>query len=110
MDIVLDNITLSSTPVDVFQNYPALRGRGTICHTLYFQVNKNNTGDVYIGRKNMNITTEVGVISVLRPPTANGLPDMSMELCGSPNPYLLDDYFVAGSVAGDKVRVTAQVF
>jgi hypothetical protein len=78
-------------------------------HNLYFQVYKNNTGDVYIGKKNMNISTEIGIIGVIRPPTANGLPDLTMEIAGSPNPYLLNEYYVAGSVTGDKVRVMAQI-
>ena len=109
MDIVLDLINLSPTPVDLFQNFPALRGKHLPVHNLYFQVHKNNTGDVYIGKKNMNITTEVGIVGVIRPPTSNGLPDLTMEMAGVPNPYILDEYFVAGSVTGDKVRVTAQI-
>ena len=86
-----------------------MRAMNLIVHNLYFQVHKDNTGDVYIGKKNMNLTTEIGIIGSIRPPTANGLPDLTMEIVGAPNPYLLNEYFVAGSVLGDKVRVTAQV-
>src|SRR3972149_2472007 len=96
------------TPLDILQNRPDLRGKGTLANSLYYQVHKDNTGDVYIGKAGLNRAAETNIITVLRPPTANFLTDNWMEVTNQPNPYLLDEIFIDVDVPGDSVRVTAQ--
>lgn len=111
MFIVLGTISgTPGTPVDLFQNRPDLRGRGQPVNSVYFQVGENNTQDVYIGQQNLNVGGDVGIISILRPPTANMLTELTMEVTNQPNPYVLDEFRVDFAHDGDVVRVTAQVY
>lgn len=96
--------------MDLFQNRTDLRGRGQQVNSMYFQVGVNNTQDVYIGLQTLNVATDTGIIAILRPPTANGLTEVSMEITNQPNPYNLDDFRIDVDNTGDTVRVTAQVF
>ena len=110
------NITLGliaptpGTPLDILQNRPDLRGKGILANSVYFQVHKNNVGDVYIGKQGLNKVADSEIISVLRPPTANFLNEMTMEITNQPNPYLLDEFRIDVDFLGDKVRVTAQIY
>lgn len=111
MFILLGTIApTAGTPTDILANRPDLRGKGQLVNSVYFQVGKNNTQDVYIGTSELNIVADTGIISVLRPPTANGLPEVTMEITNQPNPYDLDEFRVDVDHTGDIVRVTAQVY
>jgi hypothetical protein len=111
MFILLGTITVTSgTPVDLFANRTDLRGKGQLVNSLYFQVGKDNTDDVYIGQQNLSIGGDTGIISILRPPTANFLTEVTMEITNQPNPYSLDSFRIDGGHTNDIVRVTAQVY
>lgn len=111
MFIILGKIApTAGTPLDLFQNRPDLRGKGTLANSLYFQVGPNNTQDSYVGLINLNVASDSNIISILRPPTANGLNEVTLEITNQPNPYVLDDFRIDVANTGDYVRVTAQVF
>lgn len=111
MFIILGNITpTAGTPVDLFQNFPNLRNKVTHVNSVYFQVGESNIQDAYIGIKGMVVASDINVIAVLRPPTANSLSEVTMEITNSPNPYVLNDFRIDVANTGDLVRVTAQVF
>lgn len=111
MFILLGTITVTAgTPVDLFANYTLLRGKGQRVNSLYFQVGKDNTDDIYIGQQNLSIGSDTGIIAVLRPPTANFLTELTMEITNQPNPYDLDSFRIDGGHSDDIVRVTAQVY
>lgn len=88
-------------------NFPGLVETRIRFNTLYLQVGANNTGDIYLGQTGFNKTTKVGLIAVLRPPTANHLPDLAFNIPNSMNPFLLNDYEVTCDQANDGVQVTA---
>ena len=97
------------TPLNVTANYPGLINQPV--NSMYFQVLPSNTGDVYIGIANMmDKTTGVGVIAVLRPPTANHLPDLAWQISGDPNPYVVGQYVVDCDDADDGIRADFQVW
>ena len=110
MFIILGTIkTTSGNPVDLFANRSDLKGKRTHVNSLYFQVDRNNTQDIYIGTSELSIVSDKGIISVLRPPTANGLTDITMEITNAPNPYNLDEFRIDVDKDNEGVRVTAQV-
>ena len=88
-------------------NFPGLLNTRRYFNTLYLQVGAGNVGDIYFGHTGFNKTTRVGLISVLRPPTANHLPDMAFNIPNSTNPFRLADYAVTCDQSGDGVQVTA---
>jgi len=49
-------------------------------------------------------------LSTLRPPTANSLSELTMEITNQPNPYNLDDFRIDVANTGDSVRVVVQVY
>lgn len=111
MFIILGTISpTAGTPSDLFQNRPDLRGKNQAVNSIYFQTGAGNTQDVYIGLLNLSVGSDTGIINVLRPPTANGLNEITMEITNQPNPYNLDDFRIDVAHTGDTVRVTAQVY
>ncbi len=58
----------------------------------------------------MNKTTGVGIIAILRPPTANFLPDLAWNIPSCPNPFLVDDYRVDCDQTGDGVNASYLVW
>jgi len=111
MFIVLGSIApTAGTPLDLFQNYTVLRGKGQQANSIYFQVDPGNTQDVYIGLRDLNVATDAGMLSTLRPPTANSLSELTMEITNQPNPYNLDDFRIDVANTGDSVRVVVQVY
>lgn len=111
MFIILGNISpTSGTPLDLFQNRTDLRGKNQAVNSIYFQTGEGNIQDCYIGLRDLNVATDAGIIAVLRPPTANSLNELTMEITNQPNPYNLDDFRIDVGNTGDWVRVTAQVY
>ena len=102
-----------ATPLGIIQPTPGNPTRLTInfpeyqsesVNTIILQVLPGNLGDVYFGRENMNKVTGVGVIYILRPPTANYLPDLAYNIPGSMNPFLIGVYRVDCDTLNDGVR------
>ena len=91
----------------ITSNFPGLVNARRRFNTLYLQVGAGNTGDIYFGHAGFNKTTKVGLIAVLRPPTANHLPDLAFNIPNSVNPFLLADYEVTCDQSSDGVQITA---
>lgn len=83
-----------------------LVGKQTMVHALYFQAVAANTGQITISERAGN------AIAVLNDPAASGpLPEFNYDSPhGVLNGLVLDDFYVVGSGAGDKVLVTFQQF
>lgn len=90
------------TPMTFTENFPEFAHE--VINTLFMQVLPGNQGDVYFGRENMNKTTRVGVIAILRPPTANYLPDLAFNIPDSMNPLNIGVYRVDVDILGDGLR------
>lgn len=89
-------------------NFPGLVNTRRNFNTLYLQVGTGNTGDIYFGRTGFNKSTKVGLIAILRPPTANHLPDLAFNIPGGTvNPFPLAGYAVTCDQNGDGVQITA---
>lgn len=88
-------------------NFPGLPNTRPHFNTLYLQVGAGNTGDIYFGHTGFNKTTKVGLIAILRPPTANHLPDLAFNIPSSVNPFILSQYAVTCDQNGDGVQITA---
>ena len=88
-------------------NFPGLVETRIRFNTLYLQVGVSNTGDIYFGESGFSKTTKVGLIAILRPPTANHLPDLAFNIPNSMNPFMLEDYEVTCDQNGDGVQITA---
>lgn len=104
---------IAGTPKNIADNFssnPDLRK--TPINSLYFQVLPSNIGDIYIGLAGsaFNKTSGAGIIAILRPPTANHLPDLAWQISGCPNPYMLDQYVVDSDNSEDGVRISFQVW
>lgn len=95
----------SNSPITI--NFPGLVDTRPRFNTLYLQVGAGNTGDIYFGRSGFNKTTKVGLIAILRPPTANHLPDLAFNIPSSVNPFMLSGYDVTCDQPGDGVQITA---
>ena len=97
----------ANTPITI--NFPGLVDTRPRFNTLYLQVGPGNTGDIYFGRAGFDKTapTKPGLIAILRPPTANHLPDLAFNIPSSVNPFMLDEYEVTCDQGGDGVQVTA---
>ena len=87
-------------------NFPGLVNTRRGFNTLYLQVGAANTGDIYFGQTGFNKSSKVGLITILRPPTANHLPDLAFNIPNSVNPFLLSDYAVTCDQNGDGVQIT----
>jgi hypothetical protein len=71
---------------------------------LYLQVLPGNMQDVYVGREGMNVAAKTGIITRLRPPTANYLPDIAWHFSiNISNPLLAGRYVIDVDNAGDGV-------
>lgn len=75
-----------------------------IINSIILQVLPGNMGDIYFGRENMNVAAGIGVIYVLRPPTANHLPDLIFNIPDSMNPFRIGAFRVDVDILGDGVR------
>lgn len=75
-------------------------------NTLYLQVGAGNTGDIYFGERGFNKTSKVGLIAILRPPTANHCPDLAFNIPNQMNPFPYVNYEVANDQPGDGVQIT----
>ena len=94
------------TPLDLFGNFPDLRLKPFSCNNIYIQVLTGNLTDVYIGKTNLNKGTRVGLISVLRPPTANHLPDYVLWIPNASNAIFPAEYRVDVDNANDGIIAT----
>lgn len=94
------------TPLKLSVNFPEYDKEMT--NTIYVQVLPGNIGDVYIGRENLNVATKTGIVSRLRPPTDNHLPDvaLNMPVIRVANPFNVDAYRIDVDNLGDGVIVT----
>lgn len=90
------------TPARLTLNFPEFEHE--LCNTIFIQVLPGNTGDVYFGRENMVKATGVGVIAILRPPTANHLPDLAFNIPDAMNPFRIGVYRVDVDNLNDGVR------
>ena len=79
------------------------------CHSVAIQVHEDNTANIYIGGKNMNVATGVDVWFCLVPPTVtNGVPlTCNIGMPSAPNAVDLKDIYIDAASNGQKVRVTA---
>lgn len=93
------------TPLQIISKYPVVL-RDKHANAVFFQVHPDNQGDVYIGKANLNKASPDTIIAILRPPTANHLPDLVWSIPSSPNPFVLSEYKVDVDQSGDKVRVS----
>ena len=95
----------SNSPITT--NFPGLLDTRRMFNTLYLQVGSGNTGDIYFGHTGFDKTTKVGLIAVLRPPTANHAPDLAFNIPSSVNPFSYSNYAVTCDQVNDGVQITA---
>jgi hypothetical protein len=94
------------TPQKITVNFTNLETQHQQANTIYLQVLPGNTGDVYIGGADLDKATPSTVLAVLRPPTSNSLPDISISIASAPNPFVLSDYRIDVDQADDGVRAS----
>jgi hypothetical protein len=92
------------TPLTIAENFPAFAHE--LINTIYLQVLPGNVGDVYFGRENLDKTTRLDLIAILRPPTANHLPDLAFNIPDSMNPFMVSAYRVDVDTLNDGVRIS----
>ena len=99
-------VIATGTPVQVTaDHYP--------CQTLLFQQVQGNTGKLYIcDRATANITTGVGVLAMLPPPSmgatyASVLPYVSVTVPSAPAALNANKFWIDADVNSDKCQVSA---
>jgi hypothetical protein len=77
------------------------------CQSILFEQWPGNTGRIYIcDRQNANVTTGVGVLAILAPPTTSGYPSAGAGIPTAPTPLNAIDFWLDAEVAGEGVLVS----
>lgn len=90
-------VSTAGTPVQVTSTI-------TDCQAISIQALAANTGKIYVGLKNMNKTTLVGVVAVLAVPTTNIIPSFNAyqpQIAG----LNADAFYVDADVSSEGVLV-----
>lgn len=93
------NVAANSTPSQL----------GKACHGIMIQADSRNTGNIYIGTRDMNKTTRANVYCVLGVPTESFIPTFSEALTIAPNAMSLSEFFLDADVANEGALVTALI-
>lgn len=80
-----------------------------LCHSILIQQVRTNTGLILIGQDGLNETTGVALNAVLPAPTTNSLPNATVGISDSGNPFNAAEYYLDTTVNGDKVLVSVLV-
>lgn len=80
-----------------------------LCHSILVQQVRTNTGYILIGQSGLNATTGVDLNAVLPIPTTNSIPNATVGISDSGNPFNLPEYWVDFTVNGDKALVSILV-
>ncbi len=83
--------------------------RMLLCHSILIQQVRTNTGFLLIGQVGLNETTGVNLDAVLPIPTDNSLPNATVGISDSGNPFNVAEYYVDFTVNGDKALVSILV-
>jgi len=80
-----------------------------LAHSILIQQVRDNTGYILIGQSGLNAGTGVDLDAVLPIPTTNSLPNATVGISDSGNPFNCAEYYVDTTVNGDKVLVSVLV-
>lgn len=80
-----------------------------LCHSILIQQVRTNTGFILIGQSGLNETTGVGLDAVLPVPTDNSLPNATVGISDSGNPFNAAEYYLDFTDSGDKALVSVLV-
>lgn len=113
----LGYITIASgTPQRITINTPGLAWANNqaatailTCHAIFFQQVRTNSGFLLLGQTGLSESTGVGLNCVLPVPTTNSLPNATVGIPDSGNPFNATEYFVDGTVNGDKCLISVLV-
>lgn len=97
------------TPVRISTNLAAESTHQHLCHSILIQQVRTNTGFILIGQSGLNESTGVDLLAVLPVPTDNSLPNATVGIADSANPFNADEYFVDVTDSGDKVLVSVLI-
>lgn len=107
---------VAGTPQRITLNTPSLAWADNqaatkilICHAIFFQQVRTNTGFLLLGQSGLNESTGVALNGVLPVPTSNSLPNATVGIPDSSNPLNAVEYFVDGTVNGDKCLVSVLI-
>ena len=95
----LGYITITGTPVPISATTQK-------CHAIFFQQVRTNTGFILCGRSGLNEGTGTDLNAVLPIPTNNSLPNATVGIPDAMNAMEASQYFVDGTVNGDKCLVS----
>lgn len=99
---------VAGTPKRLTANQTA-PNEGFLCHAIFIQQVRTNTGFLLIGTPGLNESTGAGLNAVLAIPTDNSLPSAMVGISESPNALNAAEYVVDWTVTGDKALVSVLV-
>lgn len=95
--------TATRTRLTATQADPTARVAG---NSVFVQQLAANTGFLYIGRSDMNVSTLDGVFGVVPPPQTGSLPFWSSAVVMAPAGIVLSELYLMTSVAGEGALVS----
>jgi hypothetical protein len=96
----------ATTPITQNETDPT---KMLLCHAIFFQQVRTNTGFILCGQAGLNEATGVGLNAVLAIPTDNSLPNATVGIPDSGNPLNAAEYVISPTVGSDKCLVSILV-
>lgn len=106
----------AGTPKRITTNAPNLAWTGNqaatailLCHAIFVQQVRTNTGYVLVGQSGLNESTGVDLNALLPIPTANSLPNATIGIPDGGNPMNATEYYIDVTVSGEKALVSVLI-
>lgn len=91
----------ANTPIRITMNLEDPT-EGYLCHAIFVQQVRTNTGFILVGREHLDETTGVDLNAVLAVPTDNSLPSAMIGISEAPNALNASEYWISLTQGADK--------